>query len=53
MIARDGHVVWIREEATLVWGSEGQPLCWQGVMHDITKEKEAEEILQLKKDADS
>ena len=30
MIALDGHVVWVREEATLVWGSQGQPLCWQG-----------------------
>jgi len=36
MIASDGRVVWIRDEATLVQGSNGQPLCWQGVMHDIT-----------------
>ncbi|MBI3648914.1 MAG: PAS domain-containing protein [Actinobacteria bacterium] len=36
MIARDGHIVWIRDEAVLVWGSNGQPLCWQGVMRDIT-----------------
>jgi PAS domain S-box len=30
--ARDGHVVWIHDEAVLVGGSDGQPLCWQGVM---------------------
>jgi PAS domain S-box-containing protein len=36
MVARDGRVVWIRDEAVLVWGSHGQPLCWQGVMLDIT-----------------
>jgi PAS domain S-box-containing protein len=36
MIAKDGRVVWIRDEASLVRGSHGQPLCWQGVMWDIT-----------------
>jgi PAS domain S-box-containing protein len=39
MLHRDGHVVWIRDEATLVRGSHGQPLCWQGVMWDITERK--------------
>ena len=37
MVARDGRVVWIRDEAVLVRGSLGQPLCWQGIMLDITK----------------
>ena len=32
----DGRLVWIRDEAVLVLGSNGQPLCWQGVMRDIT-----------------
>ena len=36
MIARDGRIVWIHDEAALVRGSNGQPLCWQGVMRDIT-----------------
>ena len=42
-ITRDGRVVWIRDEATLVRGSQGQPLCWQGVMWDITAQKTAAE----------
>ena len=42
MIAKDGRVVWIRDEASLVRGSQGQPLCWQGVMWDITAQKTAE-----------
>ena len=42
MLTRDGRVVWIRDEAVLVRGSRGQPLCWQGVMMDITAEKGAE-----------
>jgi PAS domain S-box-containing protein len=32
IIASDGRIVWVRDEAVLVGGSEGQPLCWQGVM---------------------
>jgi PAS domain S-box-containing protein len=41
MIARDGQVVWVRDIATLVRGSDGQPLCWQGVMLDITALQES------------
>ena len=40
MIARDGHIVWIRDQAILVRGSNGQPLCWQGVMRDISAERQ-------------
>jgi PAS domain S-box-containing protein len=36
MFTRDGRILWIRDEAVLVLGSNGQPLCWQGVMRDIT-----------------
>jgi len=41
MIAKDGRVVWIRDEASMVRGSQGQPLCWQGVMWDITAQRTA------------
>jgi PAS domain S-box-containing protein len=41
MIARDGRIVWIRDEAVLVRGSSGEPLCWQGVMVDITAQRTA------------
>lgn len=40
MVARDGRVVWVRDIATLVRGSQGQGLCWQGVMIDITSLKD-------------
>jgi diguanylate cyclase (GGDEF)-like protein/PAS domain S-box-containing protein len=46
MIARDGHVMWVRDEAVLVRGERGEPLFWQGVMHDITEGKKAEEKLR-------
>lgn len=46
MVARDGRVVWIREEAILILGPEGEPLYWQGVMIDITEQKLADEKLR-------
>jgi len=39
MITRDGRVVWIEDVATLVEDSRGRPLCWQGVMLDVTRRK--------------
>jgi PAS domain S-box-containing protein len=42
MVARDGRVVWFRDEAQLVRDEEGLPDAWQGVMMDITARKAAE-----------
>jgi PAS domain S-box-containing protein len=42
VIARDGRTVWIHDEAVLVLGSNGQPLCWQGVMVDVSEQREAD-----------
>jgi PAS domain S-box-containing protein len=36
MITRDGRVIWVRDIATLVRGSKGQPLCWQGICFEIS-----------------
>ena len=41
VIARDGRTVWIHDEAVLVRGSNGQPLCWQGVMVDVSAQRRA------------
>src|SRR5919106_857837 len=46
MFARNGRVVWLRDEAMLVRDEEGHPLHWQGFMLDITKRKKAEERLR-------
>jgi PAS domain S-box-containing protein len=46
LIAEDGRVVWVRDQATLVYDDEGQPHRWQGVMLDITAQKMAEERLR-------
>ncbi len=46
LIAADGRVVWVRDQAVLLRDVEGRPLTWQGVMVDITAQKEAEEGLR-------
>ena len=46
LLAKDGRVVWVREEAVLIRGAAGEPLYWQGVIHDITQHKEVEEALK-------
>src|SRR5215204_863696 len=42
-VARDGRVVWVRDEATLVWDEEGNAQYWLGVQYDITEQKRTEE----------
>ncbi len=43
LIARDGHVVWVRDEATLVRDEDSRPLYWLGVQYDISEQKRTEE----------
>ena len=45
--ARDGRVVWIRDEAALVRSAEGESLYWLGVQTDITERMQAEEERSL------
>ncbi len=40
--AKDGEVVWLRDEATIVPDDEGRPRFWRGVIFDITEQKKAE-----------
>ena len=43
---RDGHWVWLHDEATVVHDEAGSPLFWQGMMVDITSQKQAEQDLR-------
>src|SRR5918994_2824816 len=45
MLAKDGSVVWIMDEATVVRDEGGRPLLWQGVWLNITERKVLEERL--------
>jgi PAS domain S-box-containing protein len=44
--AKDGHWVWLRDEAVLVRDERDNPLYWQGVRFDISAEKEVEQQLR-------
>jgi PAS domain S-box-containing protein len=41
MFTRDGRLLWIRDESTVVHDEDGTPLCLQGVMYDISDSKRA------------
>ena len=54
VVARDGRIVWVRDEATIVRDEEGRSRLWQGVISDITKRKRYEEELgEARKAAES
>jgi diguanylate cyclase (GGDEF)-like protein/PAS domain S-box-containing protein len=46
MIRRDGRTIWVRDEAVMVRRADGSFLHSQGVMTDITAEREAEERIE-------
>lgn len=46
LVARDGRVVWVRDDALLVRDEGGKPLYWQGVLLDMTERRFAEEALR-------
>jgi PAS domain S-box-containing protein len=50
MIAADGRVVWVRDQAELIRDAGGDPLTWHGVMLDITDRKDLEERLRRAND---
>jgi PAS domain S-box-containing protein len=46
LLAKDGSVVWVREETVLVRGEGGEPLYVQGIMTDVTTRKRAEDEMR-------
>ncbi len=52
VLAKDGHIVWIRDEAT-TYAEEGQAVHSQGYMLDITRRRQAEEELRVMAWSDS
>jgi PAS domain S-box-containing protein len=45
MVHRDGHIVWIRDDAFVIREDRGRPKIWRGLLHDITEAKRAGEEL--------
>ncbi len=46
VITRDGRVVWVRDYAELLRSDDGSPLYWQGIMFDISTQKQLESRLE-------
>lgn len=46
MMRRDGHVIWVHDEAVLIKDETDQPLYWQGIMLDITDQKHHEQEIE-------
>jgi PAS domain S-box-containing protein len=46
MCARDGRLMWFRDEGVLLQQTDGQGLLMQGVMYDITERKRLEDQLR-------
>jgi PAS domain S-box-containing protein len=42
MVSRDGHIVWVYDEAQVVRDDAGRPRFWQGILSNITERKRAE-----------
>src|SRR5580704_2945224 len=46
MLARDGRVLWFRDEAVMLQDTDSQQLLMQGVLYDITERKRLEDQLR-------
>ena len=44
LVARDGRVVWVHDQARLISDDSGEPMYWQGVLVDITEQKRAQAL---------
>jgi PAS domain S-box-containing protein len=52
IIGKDGRVIWIHEEAEALANDGGRPVYLQGVMYDVTEQKNAEAQLVKSLDAE-
>ncbi len=43
LLARDGHVVWVREESTPTLDASGRVSGWRGFLTDITEQRQGED----------
>lgn len=46
LVRKDGTLRWVREYASTICDASGTPVAFQGIVHDITAAREAEEALR-------
>jgi PAS domain S-box-containing protein len=44
MVAKDGRVVWVHDEAVMIRDEDGRPSYWQGVWVDVTERRRAQDL---------
>ena len=45
-IQKNGEIIWLKEDSSLIQDKNGTPLYWQGIFIDITKDIEAQATLK-------
>jgi PAS domain S-box-containing protein len=48
ILAKNGEIVWVHDVASLIHDEHGKPQSWQGLLIDITNQKNAEETNRLR-----
>ncbi|HRI05142.1 MAG TPA: PAS domain S-box protein [Pyrinomonadaceae bacterium] len=46
VICKNGDIVWVRDRSCFVKGKDGELICWQGVILDVTERKLAQQELE-------
>ena len=46
VICKNGNVLWVRDRSCFVKGKDGELICWQGVILDVTERKLAQQELE-------
>jgi diguanylate cyclase (GGDEF)-like protein/PAS domain S-box-containing protein len=46
IISQGGETHWVRDRGCFIRDEQGKPMCWQGIILDITARKNAEEALK-------
>ncbi|MBP9665272.1 MAG: PAS domain S-box protein, partial [Pyrinomonadaceae bacterium] len=42
VVCADGRIVWVRDRSCFIHDRAGNPLCWQGIILDVTERRTAE-----------
>lgn len=46
IVCKDGEIVWVRDRSCFIRGDDGEMLCWQGIILDVTERKNALEAVR-------
>ncbi|MFT3744353.1 MAG: PAS domain S-box protein [Pyrinomonadaceae bacterium] len=50
VVCKDGRTVWVRDRSCFIKDKDGKPICWQGVILDVTEHKQAQHELEWAND---